>query len=113
MTETFSTAEDNQVEIEIRPFHGVAKLTRDAKALGRFVVAGLPRTSRGTLKAAVTFAIAPDGPITLSAKEVGGPPVQLVDESTNRYKLADGWASQASIWATAGGAVPVAFSSAA
>ena len=56
MTETFSTAADNQVEIEIRPFRGVAKLARDTKPLGRFVVTGLPRAPRGTLNVAVTFA---------------------------------------------------------
>jgi molecular chaperone DnaK (HSP70) len=77
VTETFSTAADNQPEIEIRPFRGVAKLARDAKALGRFVVTGLPRAARGTLIVAVTFAVATDGTITLAAREKLGRPVHL------------------------------------
>jgi len=72
VTETFSTAADNQTEIEIRPFRGVAKLARDAKPLGRFVVTRLPQAPRGTLNVAVTFAVAADGTITLAAREKSG-----------------------------------------
>jgi molecular chaperone DnaK (HSP70) len=77
VTETFSTAADNQFEIEIRPFRGVAKLAREAKPLGRFVVGGLPRGPRGTVMVAVTFAVSADGTITLAAKEKAGRPIHL------------------------------------
>jgi molecular chaperone DnaK len=77
VTETFTTAADNQVEVEIRLFRGVAKLARDAKALGRFAVTGLPRAPRGTLHVAVTFAVASDGTITLAARDKSGRPVQI------------------------------------
>jgi len=77
VTETFSTAADNQLEIEIRPLRGVAKLAREAKPLGRFVVGGLPRAPRGTVIVAVTFAVSADGTITLAAKEKAGRPIHL------------------------------------
>ena len=77
VTQTFSTAADNQAEIEIRLFRGVATLARDAKSMGRFVVASLPRGARGTVNVAVTISVTADGTIALVAKEKSGRPVQL------------------------------------
>lgn len=77
VTETFSTAADNQTEIEIRLFRGVAKLAREAKSLGRFVVSEVPRAPRGTAMVAVTFSVTDDGSVRLSARERAGRPVRL------------------------------------
>jgi len=82
VTETFTTGADNQKEIEIRLFRGVAKLARDAKALGRFAVSDLPRAPRGTVRVAVTISVGSDGTISLAAKEQAGRVVHLVRKGT-------------------------------
>lgn len=85
VTETFSTAVDNQSEIQIRPFHGVAALARETKMLGRFAVSGLPQGPRGTVIVAVTISVSTDGDITLAAREKKGREVQL-HQLTNRQE---------------------------
>ena len=76
-TETFSTAADNQDQIEIRLFRGVETIARANALVGRFVIAGLPKLPRGTVKVAVTFSIAADGTITVTARERSGQPGRL------------------------------------
>lgn len=76
-TETFSTAADNQEQVEVRLFRGTAKLTRDATLVGRFVIDGLPKLPRGTPNVAVTFSVTANGTILVKAREKSGHPVRL------------------------------------
>jgi hypothetical protein len=76
-TETFSTAADNQEQIEIRLFRGVASIARNNTRVGRFVVDRIPTLPRGAPKVAVTFSVTADGAITVAASERSGQPVGL------------------------------------
>ena len=77
MTETFSTAADDQEHVEIRLFRGSAKLARDATLVGRFVIEGLPKLPRGVSLVAVTFSVAADGAVVVTAREKSGHRVTL------------------------------------
>jgi len=77
VTETFSTAADNQDNVEVRLFRGNAKLARDATPVGRFVVEGLPKAPRGIPNVAITFSVTADGAIVVTARETSGHPVRL------------------------------------
>ena len=77
VSETFSTATDNQREIEIRLFRGIAKLAHDAKRLGRFAITDIPPGPRGTIIVTVSISVASDGSISLDAREKTGRPVHL------------------------------------
>ena len=77
ITETFSTAADNQEHVEVRLFRGKAKLARDATLVGRFVIEGLPKLPRGTPNVAVTFSVTANGTVRVRAREKSGHPVQL------------------------------------
>ena len=77
ITETFSTAADNQEHVEVRLFRGKAKLARDATLIGRFVIEGLPKLPRGTPMVAVTFSVTANGTVRVTAREKSGHPVRL------------------------------------
>ncbi len=77
-TELFSTAVDNQDQIEIALYRGNAKLTRDNAFLGRFAVYEIPLAPRGVPKIAITLTVSTDGDIILTAKdETGGEPIKM------------------------------------
>jgi len=76
-TETFSTAADNQEQIEIRLFRGVARIARENTPVGRLAVTGIPRAARGTPSVAVTFSVTADAAITVAARERAGHPIAL------------------------------------
>ena len=77
ITETFSTAADNQEHIEVRLFRGNTKLARDATLVSRFVVEGLPKVPRGAVNVAVTFLVTADGDVKVAAREKSGHAVRL------------------------------------
>lgn len=77
ITQTFSTAADNQAQVEVRLFRGNSKLVRDATLVGRFVIEGLPRRPRGTPNIEVTFSVTADGAIIVAARERSGHAVRL------------------------------------
>jgi molecular chaperone DnaK len=77
VTETFGTAADNQDNVQIRLFRGVAGLARDATPLGRFTIDNLPKRPRGEVVVAVTFAFTADGTLVIRASERSGHAVSL------------------------------------
>jgi molecular chaperone DnaK (HSP70) len=77
VTETFSTAADNQDQVQVRLFRGTAKLTKDATVVGRVRIEGLPKRPRGKVNVSVTFTVTAQGSIGISATERGGHPVCL------------------------------------
>ncbi|KAI5640827.1 hsp70 protein domain-containing protein [Phthorimaea operculella] len=67
--ETFSTAVDNQQQVEVRVFEGERTMTRDNNLLGRFVLSGIALAPRGVTKIDVTFEINENGILEVSAVE--------------------------------------------
>ncbi|PIE02932.1 MAG: molecular chaperone DnaK [Acidobacteria bacterium] len=70
-SEVFSTAEDNQTQVEIRVFQGERPMARDNKLLGQFSLVGIPAAPRGIPKIEVTFDIDANGILNISAKDMG------------------------------------------
>jgi len=70
-TETFSTADDNQTEVQIVVFQGERPMARDNKILGTFSLVGIPAAPRGVPKIEVTFDIDANGILHVTAKDVG------------------------------------------
>jgi molecular chaperone DnaK len=69
-SETFSTATDNQPNVEVHVLQGERPLSRDNRTLGRFQLVGLPAAPRGVPQIEVTFDIDANGIANVSAKDM-------------------------------------------
>jgi len=67
--EVFSTAEDNQTQVEIHVLQGERKMALDNKTIGKFQLTGLPPAPRGMPQVEVTFDIDANGILHVSAKD--------------------------------------------
>ena len=70
-SEVFSTAEDNQTQVEIVVFQGERPMARDNKILGTFSLVGIPAAPRGIPKIEVTFDIDANGILHVTAHDQG------------------------------------------
>ena len=68
-TEVFSTAADNQTQVEIHVTQGERPLAADNKSLGKFVLDGIPPSPRGVPQVEVTFDLDSNGILTVTAKD--------------------------------------------
>merc|ERR1711981_756340 len=68
-SETFSTAVDNQPNVEIHVLQGERELAKDNKSLGTFRLDGIAPAARGVPKIEVDFDIDVDGLLSVKAKE--------------------------------------------
>ncbi len=68
-TEIFSTAADNQTQVEIHVTQGERPLAADNKSLGRFILDGIPPAPRGVPQVEVTFDLDASGILTVTAKD--------------------------------------------
>jgi len=66
----FSTARDNQKNVEIMVYQGEREQASDNKLLGKFVLDGLPPMKAGEPKIEVKFDIDADGVLNVSAKDL-------------------------------------------
>ncbi|HEY8428823.1 MAG TPA: molecular chaperone DnaK [Sandaracinaceae bacterium] len=69
VSETFSTAEDNQTKVEIHVLQGERAQARDNRTLGRFHLEGIPPAPRGVPKIKVTFDIDANGILHVTARD--------------------------------------------
>ena len=69
-SEMFSTAVDNQTNVEIHILQGERELVSGNKSLGNFRLDGIPKADRGVPQIEVTFDIDVDGLLSVKAKEV-------------------------------------------
>lgn len=68
-SEIFSTAADNQTQVEIHVLQGERPLAKDNKSLGRFILEGIPPAPRGVPQIEVNFDIDANGILTVTAKD--------------------------------------------
>jgi len=67
----FSTAADNQPQVQIKVLQGEREMASDNKMLGQFDLVGIPPAPRGMPQIEVTFDIDADGIMHVSAKDKG------------------------------------------
>lgn len=70
-TQTFSTAVDNQPQVQIKVMQGEREMAADNKNLGEFDLVGIPPAPRGVPQIEVAFDIDADGILNVSAKDKG------------------------------------------
>jgi len=69
--QTFSTAADNQPQVQIKVMQGEREMAVDNKMLGQFDLVGIPPAPRGVPQIEVSFDIDADGILNVSAKDKG------------------------------------------
>ena len=103
-SEVFSTAVDNQPNVEIHVLQGEREMSADNKSLGNFRLDGIPLAGRGIPQIEVTFDIDVNGILSVTAKDKGTGKEQSItiqgastlDESEveNMIKNAEQYAAQ-------------------
>jgi molecular chaperone DnaK len=68
-SQVFSTASDNQPSVDINIVQGEREFAKDNKALGRFILDGIPPAPRGIPQIEVTFDIDANGILKVTAKD--------------------------------------------
>ena len=87
-SQIFSTAADNQTQVEINVLQGEREFARDNKQLGLFALTGIAPAMRGVPQIEVTFDIDANGIVNVSAKDLGTGAEQkiTISSSTNMSK---------------------------
>lgn len=68
-SQVFSTAADNQTQVEINVLQGERAMAADNKSLGRFILDGIPPAPRGVPQVEVTFDIDASGILNVKAQD--------------------------------------------
>jgi molecular chaperone DnaK len=88
--QTFSTAVDNQPQVQIKVVQGEREMAVDNKLLGAFDLVGIPPAPRGMPQIEVSFDIDADGILNVSAKDKGtGKEQNIVIQSSGGLSDAD------------------------
>ncbi len=87
-SQIFSTAADNQTQVEVNVLQGEREFARDNKQLGLFALSGIAPAMRGVPQIEVTFDIDANGIVNVSAKDLGTGKEQkiTISSSTNMSK---------------------------
>ncbi|MEZ4279247.1 MAG: molecular chaperone DnaK [Myxococcota bacterium] len=76
--QTFSTAADNQPQVEIRVLQGEREMAADNREIGRFILDGIPPAPRGIPQIEVTFDIDANGILSVGAKDKASGKAQTI-----------------------------------
>jgi len=77
-TQVFSTAADNQTQVEIHVLQGERPMAQDNKTLGKFILDGIPPAPRGIPQVEVSFDIDANGILNVSAKDKASGKIQSI-----------------------------------
>jgi len=77
-SQVFSTAADNQTQVEINVLQGERPMASDNKSLGRFILDGIPPAPRGVPQVEVTFDIDASGILNVKAQDKASGKVQSI-----------------------------------
>ena len=89
-SQIFSTAADNQTQVEINILQGEREFARDNKQLGLFALTGIAPAPRGIPQIEVTFDIDANGIVNVSAKDLGtGAQQQITISNTSNMSKDD------------------------
>jgi molecular chaperone DnaK len=77
--ETFSTAADNQTDVEIHVLQGERQFAQDNRTLGRFKLSGIAPAPRGMPQIEVNFDIDANGILNVSAKDMATSKEQKIE----------------------------------
>lgn len=95
-SQVFSTAADNQTQVEINVLQGERPMAADNKSLGRFILDGLPPAPRGVPQIEVTFDLDANGILNVKAVDKATAKTQsiiikgavsLTDEEVEKAKV--------------------------
>ena len=70
-SKTYSTASDNQPQVEIHVLQGERPMARDNRSVGRFILDGIPPAPRGVPQVDVIFDIDANGILSVTAMDKG------------------------------------------
>ena len=70
-SKTYSTASDNQPQVEIHILQGENRMAKENRSIGRFILDGIPPAPRGVPQIEVTFEIDANGILSISAIDKG------------------------------------------
>jgi len=70
-SKSYSTASDNQPQVEIHILQGERPMARDNRSVGRFILDGIPPAPRGVPQVEVTFDIDANGILSVTALDKG------------------------------------------
>ncbi|MDR0404851.1 MAG: molecular chaperone DnaK [Oscillospiraceae bacterium] len=82
-SQIFSTAADNQTQVEINVLQGEREFARDNKRLGLFKLDGIAPARRGVPQVEVTFDIDANGIVNVHAKDLGTGKEQKISITAN------------------------------
>ena len=86
-SETFTTAQDNQPQVEIAVFQGERPMAQDNVKLGQFTLDGIAPAPRGVPQIEVTFDIDANGIVNVTARDKGtGKQQKITIQSSNLSK---------------------------
>ena len=78
-SETFSTADDNQTQVEVHVLQGEREMASGNKSLGKFQLTGIPPAPRGMPQIEVAFDIDVNGILSVAAKDLGTGKEQTIE----------------------------------